>query len=315
MSRNFRDYNQYLTSQKCCNTQGATGPQGPPGEGAVGPIGPTGFPGSQGPTGPTGRSCKGDPGVQGATGPTGYTGYTGNTGPTGPKSTVTGPTGDTGSFGPTGTNYGDYIYWNNNAWAVGSTNINLGGFAGETSQGLNAVAIGYNAGASGQGQNAIAIGLNAGASGQAANSIILNASISTLNAGASGLYVAPVRNVTQTNILGFNTSTNELTYFSNNLLFGAPVTVTDASYSILDTQNWILCNNPNASISFTMPTPSLSTGRTIMFRTITSYGAISNALNISLDGFTTTTILTDGQLGKWSTLVCDGTNWIVMQNN
>jgi hypothetical protein len=75
-------------------------------------------------------------------------GPTGSTGPTGP------------AFEPSGTLYGDYLYWINitSLWTVGSTDINLGGHAGEFSQGTNAIAIGYFAGQNTQGQNAIAIG-------------------------------------------------------------------------------------------------------------------------------------------------------------
>jgi hypothetical protein len=88
-----------------------------------------------------------------------------------------GPTGSTGTFGPLGTNYGDYLYWNTNTspnqWAIGDANINIGGFAGEFNQGLNAVALGYQAGRTNQGTNAISIGNAAGSGTQGQNAVAI----------------------------------------------------------------------------------------------------------------------------------------------
>jgi len=79
-------------------------------------------------------------------------------------STIVGPTGPAGAFGgpqglmgpqgpsnggsssglPTGTNYGDYLYWNGTgSFVVGSDTINLGANSGEHSVGPYNVAIGY----------------------------------------------------------------------------------------------------------------------------------------------------------------------------
>jgi hypothetical protein len=133
-------------------------------------------------------------------------------GATGP----TGPTGPTGTFSPTGTNYGDYVYWNTNtlspAWAVGGSNINIGSFAGQTNQGSYAVAIGYEAGYTNQGAYAIAIGNQAGKTNQAANSVVINATGNALSGAiASAFYAAPIRTATATgSLLIWNPSTSEI---------------------------------------------------------------------------------------------------------
>jgi hypothetical protein len=76
-------------------------------------------------------------------------------GPTGPAGAFGGPQGFQGIIGPqgmspTGTNYGDYLYWNGTgSFVVGDVNVNLGSKSGEQSVGLYNVAIGYNAGFTG----------------------------------------------------------------------------------------------------------------------------------------------------------------------
>jgi len=162
-----------------------------------------------------------------------------------------GPTGATGPVGPTptGTNWGDYLYWNNQnipaAWAVGDHNITIGQNAGQTSQGTNAIALGFNAGNSGQGTNAIAIGNSAGftnqgsgaiaigyyagQTNQAVNSIVINASGSGFSAATqSSFYVAPIRNYTQSTALGYDVTNKEITYYNQNALVipsGIPLTL------------------------------------------------------------------------------------------
>ena len=101
----------------------------------------------------------------------------------------------------------------------GYMGVAVGISAGQNAQGNNAVALGPYAGQTSQGQYTIAIGDHAGAENQANNTIILNATGSTLNGVANQIdsfYVAPVRNDTgnTTNVLSYNTSTNEITYAS-----------------------------------------------------------------------------------------------------
>lgn len=95
-----------------------------------------------------------------------------------------------------------------NAVAVGEN-------AGFVSQGARAVAVGKDAGRgtiSAQGADSVAIGALAGRSVAVANSVILNGSGVDLPAAVAGFFVNPIRNVSQTEALFYNTATREITY-------------------------------------------------------------------------------------------------------
>jgi hypothetical protein len=94
----------------------------------------------------------------------------------------------------------------------GNSAVAIGSGAGQSAQGQTAVAIGLNAGQSNQGQAAVAIGQGAGTTNQASNSIVINASGSTLNASTTGLFAAPLRNLSTSQGLYYNTTTKEITY-------------------------------------------------------------------------------------------------------
>jgi len=96
--------------------------------------------------------------------------------------------------------------------AQGSSAIAIGRCAGFGCQQTNAVAIGYNAGQYSQGACAVALGRNAGQTSQVANSIAINASGTALNPANAGFYVSPVRSAAGSNVVVYNTTTNELTY-------------------------------------------------------------------------------------------------------
>jgi hypothetical protein len=106
--------------------------------------------------------------------------------------------------------FGNYAGQENQSTAA----IAIGIEAGRTNQNSGAIAIGFKAGQFDQGENSIAIGNLAGPTGQAPNSIVLNASGSGVTGGATGFFVSPIRNITQTPILGYDTSTNEITYYT-----------------------------------------------------------------------------------------------------
>lgn len=94
--------------------------------------------------------------------------------------------------------------------------IAIGKHAGQlNSQGTSSIAIGVEAGNDNQGAYSIAIGNQAGPTNQAPNSIILNASITSLNAGNSGTFIYPINPYTvagPTGALQYNLNTKEITY-------------------------------------------------------------------------------------------------------
>ena len=96
----------------------------------------------------------------------------------------------------------------------GSHAVAVGNMAGKTNQGSTAISIGSNAGRDNQGENSIAIGSNAGKNNQNSNSIILNATGADLDTTTSGFFVDPIRNVSSSNALFYNTATKEITYES-----------------------------------------------------------------------------------------------------
>ena len=105
----------------------------------------------------------------------------------------------------------------------GTTAIAIGFQAGTSGQGSNAIAIGSNAGRTGQSNNCIAIGALAGQTGQLNNTIIINAlgtDVSSIDANAC--YIAPIRNATFTNSLGYDVNSREVVYSSKTFVIDHP---------------------------------------------------------------------------------------------
>ena len=106
------------------------------------------------------------------------------------------------------------------------------------------------------------------------------------------------------------TNTNTHSVAVTSLSRGAPITVTNSTYTVGNSHNWIICNG--TGISLTLPTGNYYTGREIMFKNISIYEVTSSSFITQLDNTLSYTIL-PARKGSWVTLVYDGTNWIVMQ--
>jgi hypothetical protein len=121
----------------------------------------------------------------------------------------------------------------------GTAAIAIGIEAGRATQGSGAIAIGYFAGRTNQGTNSIAIGTNSGetlgansisinssgiapGSAQAANTVVIDASGGITGATANATYISPMRNITQTSVIGYNTTTSEITYWTKTFVIDHP---------------------------------------------------------------------------------------------
>ena len=98
------------------------------------------------------------------------------------------------------------------------------------------------------------------------------------------------------------------------LYLNAPVTKT-ASFSLGDTDNYVVCNGSAANVTVTFPSGSDYIGRTVTLKNLSaSYTVISASSNVKpLATGTAGTAILAATAGKWATLVCeDGTNWVIM---
>ena len=168
----------------------------------------------------------------------------------------------------------------------GSAAVAVGNQAGQNRQGINAVAVGANAGNTSQGSYAVAIGNAAGQTSQHSNSIVLNASVTALNSGTAGaLYVNPVRNVTQANLLGYNTTTKEVSYFS---------------LSDITTSNLVSTNITSTNIVATTLTAGTLIGNNIGVNVVSPGVSVDvlGQLNITNNSYGSPTLSTYGGVGS-----------------
>ena len=95
------------------------------------------------------------------------------------------------------------------------------------------------------------------------------------------------------------------------LALNAPVTKT-ASFTLGANENFVVCNG-TGTIVVTFPTASASTGRVVWIKTIAAQAVDSASSNVKpVNSNTAGTSILTGSAGKYAMLVCDGTNWVVM---
>ena len=94
----------------------------------------------------------------------------------------------------------------------------------------------------------------------------------------------------------------------------APLTIT-GNYTLIDSDKYLICNG-SASITLTLPTASSWAGREITVKTRAAYTVISASSNVKpIDTDTAGTAILAATVGKWATLVSDGSNWVTMSGN
>lgn len=117
--------------------------------------------------------------------------------------------------------------------------------------------------------------------------------------------------ITNTNVGGTNSSIVSIT----SLARGIPIIITTSTYSVPVNVNWIICNYTGGILTITLPYGNQYIGRELTVRNITTNAVNSTLSNISLNGIVSSSLLIAGIRGLWVTLVYDGTNWIVLQDN
>ena len=97
------------------------------------------------------------------------------------------------------------------------------------------------------------------------------------------------------------------------LKLNAPVTKT-ASFTLGDAENFVIANGSAANVTVTFPTASTSVGRVVTIKNLSgTYTVISAGSNVKpLASGTAGTAILAATAGKWATLVCDGTDWVIM---
>jgi hypothetical protein len=92
--------------------------------------------------------------------------------------------------------------------------------------------------------------------------------------------------------------------------------VTTSTFTVPETGVFITFNS-SSSISVTLPTASSYPGRTLSLKTINT-GAVTSAASNVVPLATNTavaTLFSANTAGKWTTLVSNGTKWVIMAQN
>jgi hypothetical protein len=169
--------------------------------------------------------------------------------------------------------------------AQGSASVAVGTNSGNY-QGTYATAIGPLAGSVSQGNYAVAIGTEAGRTSQHTNSIVINANSSALNSATAGaFYVSSVRNVTQANLLAYDTTLKEITYFSLSNFTTSNLVATNISTSTL-----IATSGSFGTVSSTLISGTTYTGANMSLSGNLNVGGTLTVVNITSTNLVETNI-------------------------
>lgn len=100
------------------------------------------------------------------------------------------------------------------------------------------------------------------------------------------------------------------------LTINAPVTKT-ASFSLAENETFVICNGASANVTVTLPAANISAGRVVALKNLSAtYTVISASSNVKpRTSNTAGTAILAASAGAWATLVCDGSDWVVMAGN
>jgi len=93
----------------------------------------------------------------------------------------------------------------------------------------------------------------------------------------------------------------------------APVTKT-ADFTLADTEYWVINNKSGSTCTVTLPAASAYVGRQVAFKNLQAQLLVSASSNVApINSATPGTAILSAVVGKWATMVSDGTNWVIMQ--
>jgi hypothetical protein len=155
--------------------------------------------------------------------------------------------------------------------------------------------------------------IKAGAGGSGSFQVSISRG-STLGGTDSNVQFGTLAN---TDLIQYSTS---LGYWTNvtpasviNASGGAPVTKT-ANFTVAASENWLINNKTGSTCTVTLPTASSWTGRVLRFQNYQAQAVVSASSNVvPLTGGAAATSILLASSGDQTTLVSDGTNWLVTQ--
>jgi hypothetical protein len=101
-------------------------------------------------------------------------------------------------------------------------------------------------------------------------------------------------------------------YLFDDIEAAGTFTATNATLVDLTEYNWYIFNRAG-TVTVTLPSATTSKGRTLNFKTIQAQTVVSATANVQpINDTTLGTAILPATDGAWSTLYCNGTDWIVM---
>ena len=156
-------------------------------------------------------------------------------------------------------------------------------------------------------------GANAYSAAGRANVVFTSAESGTWTNSAQGANI-----IFQTTAIGTTTTAEALRVTAagvttpNHYRSTAPNTQTGATYTVLDTDNYIIANGAG-TLTLTLPAAATYTGRALTVKTTVAQTVVSASSNVvpRAGGAAGTAILA-AAAGNWATLVSNGTSWVNM---
>lgn len=125
---------------------------------------------------------------------------------------------------------------------------------------------------------------------------------------------SPIANPTFTGTVTIPVS--NITSYQKVAVAAVTTPITAATYTVPVTDTYVIFNSASA-VSVTLPAAASFVGRTLSFKTINTGAVTSAASNVVALATSTAaaTLFSANTAGKWTTLVSNGTNWVIMAQN